>query len=129
MSVLSTFALAVAGIALLVLAPAAVLLWRSASLASARLETLQAQVTRLLEAQQAFEARFESLAAQVREERVPAALPPPGTGRSYELAAHLASSGAGPERLVAQCGLTPAEAALTVRIHGQGARTRAGGEW
>jgi hypothetical protein len=51
------------------------------------------------------------------------------TGRAYELAAHLASSGAGPERLVAQCGLTPAEAALAIRIHGLGARTRAAGEW
>jgi hypothetical protein len=129
MNVLPLLALALAGITLITLVVAVVLLWRAAQRASAHLAILQAQVTRLLEAQQAVDARLEALAALVREERAHASLPPTVTGRAYELAAHLASSGSGPERLIAQCGLTPAEAALAIRIHGLGARTRAAGEW
>jgi hypothetical protein len=129
MNALSIAAFALAGVALLALAAAAALLWRLARQAGTRLGNLQAQVTRLLEVQQAIDARIETLAALVRDEQTHTALAQPATGRSYELAAHLASSGAGPEQLVAQCGLTPAEAELAIRIHGLGARTRAASEW
>lgn len=129
MNALSIAALALAGVALLALAAAAALLWHSARHASTRLGNLQAQVARLLEVQQAIDARLETLAALVREERTHTALSQPSTGRSYELAAHLASSGAGPGQLVAQCGLTPAEAELAIRIHGLGVRTSAASEW
>lgn len=125
MNDLSIAALALAGVAPLALAAAAALLWRPTRRAAMRLEVLQAQVARLLEVQQAIDAQFESLAALVREERAHTAFSQPATGRSYELAAHLASSGAVPEQLVAQCGLTPAEAELAIRVHGLGARTRA----
>jgi hypothetical protein len=124
MNDLSIAALALAGVALLALAAAAVLLWRPARRAVVRLEDLQAQVTRLLEVQQAIDLQLETLAALVREERAHTAFSQPATGRSYEFAAHLASSGAVPEQLVAQCGLTLAEAELAIRIHGLGARTR-----
>jgi hypothetical protein len=129
MNALSIAAFALAGVALLALAAAAALLWRLARQAGTRLGNLQAQVTRLLEVQQAIDARIETLAALVRDGQTHTALAQPATGRSYELAAHLASSGAGPEQLVAQCGLTPAEAELAIRIHGLGARTRAASEW
>lgn len=124
MNDLTTAALALAGVALLALPAAAVPSWRQARRVVIRLEVLQAQVTRLLEVQQAIDAQLETLSALVREERAHTVFSQPATGRSYELAAHLASSGAVPEQLVAQCGLTPAEAELAIRIHGLGARTR-----
>jgi len=129
MNDLSIAAFALAGVALLALAAAAALLWRLARRAVVRLEDLQVQVTRLLEVQQAVDSQLETLAALVREERTHTALSQPSSGRSYELAAHLASSGAGPGQLVAQCGLTPAEAELAIRIHGLGVRTSAASEW
>jgi hypothetical protein len=114
-----------AAVALLVLAVALGALWSALRRASARLEAMHGLVTRLLEAQAPLDARLEALAALVREERAFAPLAPAAAGRAYELAAHLASSGVGTEQLVTQCGLTPAEAELAVRIHGVRAPTRA----
>jgi hypothetical protein len=129
MNTLSIAALTLAGVALLALAAAAARLAHSARRAGTHLGNLQAQVTRMREVQEAMDARLETLAALVREERAHTAFSQPSTGRSYELAAHLASSGAGPDQLVAQCGLTPAEAELAIRVHGLAARTRAACEW
>jgi hypothetical protein len=111
--------------ALLVLAVALGAMWLALRRAGMRLEAMHGLVTRLLEAQAPVDARLEALAALVREERAFAPLAPAAAGRAYELAAHLASSGVGTEQLVTQCGLTPAEAELAVRIHGVRARTRA----
>ena len=119
---IAALALALAVAALLATPLAA---WFVLRRADARLGTLQAQFTRLLEAQQAIDARLEALTALVRDERALTALPVAAPGRAYELAAHLASSGVGTEQLVAQCGLTPAEAELAVRIHGLRSQTRA----
>jgi hypothetical protein len=112
-------------VALLAFAVALGALWFSLRRASRRVEALHGLVTRLLESQAPLDARLEALAALVREERTFAPPVPAAAGRAYELAAHLASSGVGTEQLVAQCGLTPAEAELAVRIHGLRARTRA----
>jgi hypothetical protein len=99
-------------------------MWFELRRTGARLETLQGLMKRLLDAQPTVDARLEALAALVREERDFAPSRPVAPGRAYELAAHLASSGVGTEQLVAQCGLTPAEAEIAVRIHGQRARAR-----
>jgi outer membrane murein-binding lipoprotein Lpp len=117
--------LSLAAVALVLLAGASGGLWLAQRRANARLDALHEAVTRLLQAQAPLEARLEALASLVREERECATLPAAVPGRAYELAAHLASSGAGMDQLVAQCGLTPAEAELAVRIHGLRARTRA----
>lgn len=117
-------ALSLAAAALFALAVALGGLWFAQRRASARLEALHGAVTRLLQAQAPLDARLEALAALVREERERPLLPAAVPGRAYELAAHLASSGVGTEQLVAQCGLTPAEAELAVRIHGLRARAR-----
>ena len=82
-----------------------------------RIDFLQAEIARLLEAQQPLGARLEALAAVVQEEPVRAATTV-GADRAYELAVRLASGGAGCREIVAQCGLTPAEAELVVRVHG-----------
>ena len=82
-----------------------------------RMDFLQAEVARVLEAQQPLGARLEALAAVVQEEPVRAATAF-GTDRAYELAVRLASGGVGCREIVAQCGLTPAEAELVVRVHG-----------
>jgi hypothetical protein len=124
MNASSIAALTLAAAAMLALAVALGVLWRAARRAGVRLETLHAQVTRLLEAQPSLDARLEALAALVREERAFAPSRPAASGRAYELAAHLASSGVGAEQLVAQCGLTPAEAEIAVRIHGLRAKAR-----
>lgn len=104
--------------ALLVLAVAVGALWFELRRASAKLDAVHGRVARLLEAQAPLDARLDALAALVREERAFAPAMPAPAGRAYELAAHLASSGVGTQQLVAQCGLTPAEAELAVRIHG-----------
>lgn len=116
-------ALVVAAAAVLLLVAAFGASWLAQRRAGARLDVLQGLLTRLVEAHAAHAARLEALAASLQEER--ALAPPPAAARAYELAAHLASSGVGSEQLVAQCGLTPAEAELAVRIHGLRARTRA----
>jgi len=112
-------------VALLLLAVALGALWLALRRASTRLDKVHGLVTRLLEAHAPLDARLEALSALVREERAFAPASPAAAGRAYELAAHLASSGVGTEQLVTQCGLTPAEAELAVRIHGLRARTRA----
>jgi hypothetical protein len=110
---------------LLLLAGAGTGLWFAQRRANVRLDALHDAVMRVLQAQAPLEARLESLVALVQEERASAPLAAAAPGRAYELAAHLAATGVGTEQLVAQCGLTPAEAELAVRIHGAGARTRA----
>lgn len=112
-------------VALPVLAVALGVLWLALRRVSMRLEAVHGLVARLLEAQAPLDARLEALSALVREERSFAPAAPAAAGRAYELAAHLASSGVGTEQLVTQCGLTPAEAEIAVRIHGLRARTRA----
>jgi hypothetical protein len=118
-------ALTLTAAALLVLAVVVGTLWFELRRTSARLETLHGLVSRLLEAQAPLDARLEALAGLVRQERAFAPLQPAVSGRAHELAAHLASRGVGTEQLVAQCGLTPAEAELAVRVHGLRARSRA----
>lgn len=112
-------------VALLAFAIALGLLWLALRRACTRLDEVHGIVTRILESHPPLDARLEALSALVREERAFAPAAPAAGGRAYELAAHLASSGVGTEQLVTQCGLTPAEAELAVRIHGLRARTRA----
>ena len=112
-------------VALLAFAIALGMLWLALRRACTRLDKVHGIVTRILESQAPLDARLEALSALVREERAFAPAVPAAAGRAYELAAHLASSGVGTEQLVTQCGLTPAEAELAVRIHGLRARTRA----
>lgn len=116
--------LSLAMAALAALAVALGALWFAMRDARARLDALHGMMARLLEAQASLDAQLRALAALVRDERA-LAPSPAAAGRAYELAAHLASSGVGTAQLVAQCGLTPAEAELTVRIHGLRAGTRA----
>lgn len=118
-------ALSLAAVALFVLAVALGALWFALRRTSARLESLQRALLRLVEAQAPLDARLDALASLMREERACLPLPAAAPGRAYELAAHLASSGVGIDQLVAQCGLTPAEAELAVRIHGLRAPSRA----
>jgi hypothetical protein len=121
----SILATIVAAAALVVSAVTLGVLWLALHRARVRLGLLHGLVTRLVDAQAPLEARLDALAAQLREDRAFASPTAASAGRAYELAAHLAASGVGIEQLVAQCGLTPAEAELAVRIHGLRARTRA----
>lgn len=64
-----------------------------------------------------------ALSAQVQATHQVTPPPAPAAGRAYDLAARLAAGGAASGDLVANCGLTPAEAELAVLVHG--GRTRA----
>lgn len=71
----------------------------------------------IADAQRRLDARLEGLAQIIQNERLLATTQGTTAGRAYELAARLASGGAGSAQLVASCGLTPAEAELAVRVH------------
>lgn len=62
-----------------------------------------------------------------RMESLARGAPAAGSGRGYELAVRMARGGAGPEQIVASCGLGAQEADLVARLHGATtSRTAAG---
>jgi hypothetical protein len=86
---------------------------------------LGAEVAQLAAANLALREYLVSLSERVdRSQQTVAAQAEPATGRAYELAARLAAAGAPATELIANCGLSRAEADLAVLVHGT--RPRAG---
>lgn len=92
--------------------------------AEAGFRALTAEVSQLATANLALREYLVALSERVEKSRqVETVQAAPATGRAYELAARLAAGGSSSHDLVANCGLTRAEAELAVLVHGN--RTRA----
>jgi hypothetical protein len=84
---------------------------------------LTAEVSQLATANLALREYLVVLSERVEQSRhIEAVQAAPATGRAYELAARLAAGGSSSNDLVANCGLTRAEAELAVLVHGNRAR-------
>lgn len=134
-ALLLTVSAATAG-AVLVLTAALGAVWISARRSRRALlgnaERIEQQLARLREdllgiatAQQPLAERVASLAKSIERERVLGTAQAGSVQRAYELAARMAANGAARDELVANCGLTSAEAELAMRVHRVRGRTAA----
>jgi hypothetical protein len=91
--------------------------------AQAGFRDLGAELAQLASANLALREYLVSLSERVEQSRTfVTAETAPATDRAYELAARLAAGGSSSNELVANCGLTRAEADLAVLVHGNRAR-------
>lgn len=91
--------------------------------AQAGFRDLGAELAQLASANLALREYLVSLSERVEQSRqLTTTQAAPATGRAYELAARLAAGGSSSHELIANCGLTRAEADLAVLVHGNRAR-------
>lgn len=90
------------------------------------LDALGAELSQLASANLALREYLKVLSERVElSQQAAVAQVQPATGRAYELAARMAAGGAQSGELIANCGLTRAEAELAVLVHGSRNRAAA----